>query len=413
MPCRSHERPRSDLAQRPSERFAKQERPHERPSRNDGYRGERPDERPARGEPPRREYNERRRSRSPRARSRSPKQRSRSPKQRGGPKGGRSPDGHQVSRPNPFRRNRDEERSDFRQDEERPYRNDEGEPQRDRREPDAPPSDRHERGERSERAERQEPVERSERAERIERGDRVDRKERVERSDAPERNSRPAEPMIRKDRPSRFNRKRPGAGSDNEEYEWGKPSDKPAAAAADEEPAADKEKPNFGLSGKLTEDANKVNGVILKYAEPQEARRPKRRWRLYPFKGDEALQTLHIHRQSCYLIGRDKKICDIPVDHPSCSKQHAVLQFRLVPYKRSDGSGGQRVRPYVLDLESSNHTYLNNNAIEPKKYFELMEKDVLKFGYSTREYVLLHEDSHVDEEFDENDYEQVHIKEED
>lgn len=41
------------------------------------------------------------------------------------------------------------------------------------------------------------------------------------------------------------------------------------------------------------------------------------------------LATLHIHRQSAYLVGREKRVADIVVDHPSCSKQHAVVQFRL------------------------------------------------------------------------------------
>lgn len=105
------------------------------------------------------------------------------------------------------------------------------------------------------------------------------------------------------------------------------------------------------------------------------------------------MPTLYIHRQSCYLIGRDRKVVDLPVDHPSCSKQHAALQYRLVTFQRDDGSTGKRIRPYLIDLESANGTYVNNNKIEPKKYVELLEKDVIKFGYSSREYVLLHENS--------------------
>lgn len=187
---------------------------------------------------------------------------------------------------------------------------------------------------------------------------------------------------------------------DNGDYAWGKHAEgnKPSDAEAG---PIEKEKPNFGLSGKLTEDTNKVNGIVIKYAEPQEARKPKRRWRLYPFKGEQALPTLFIHRQSCYLIGRDRKICDIPVDHPSCSKQHAVLQYRLVPYTKDDGTKSQRVRPYVLDMESANGTYVNNQQIDAKKYVELLEKDVVKFGYSSREYVLLHENS-KDEDLDDD-----------
>lgn len=64
-----------------------------------------------------------------------------------------------------------------------------------------------------------------------------------------------------------------------------------------------------------------------------------------------------------------------------------------MPYEREDGSTGKRVRPYLIDLESSNGTFVNNKKIDPKKYVELLEKDVIKFGFSSREYVLLHENS--------------------
>ena len=107
---------------------------------------------------------------------------------------------------------------------------------------------------------------------------------------------------------------------------------------------------NLGLSGALTEDANTVGGTVVKYSEPPEARKPRRKWRLYVFKGNEELPILYIHRQSAYLLGRDRKVADVPLDHPSCrsepnselligeetngifySKQHSALQFRLVP----------------------------------------------------------------------------------
>lgn len=115
-------------------------------------------------------------------------------------------------------------------------------------------------------------------------------------------------------------------------------------------------KPNFGSSGLLAAATNTVKNVdgsstLLKYNEPPEARKPVVGWRLYVFKGSEQvgelcpfdfewnnpercivalrvmpLDLLHIHRQSAYLIGRDHTVADIPIDHPSCSKQHAVIQ---------------------------------------------------------------------------------------
>ncbi|XP_056413103.1 smad nuclear-interacting protein 1 [Hyla sarda] len=158
-----------------------------------------------------------------------------------------------------------------------------------------------------------------------------------------------------------------------------------------------KEAPNFELSGALLEDTNTFRGVVIKYSEPPESRIPKKRWRLYPFKNDEALPVMYIHRQSAYLLGRQRRIADIPIDHPSCSKQHAVLQYRMVAFTRANGTMGRRVRPYIIDLGSGNGTYLNNQRIEPQRYYELKEKDVLKFGFSSREYVVLHESSDTSE----------------
>ncbi|KAL3082442.1 hypothetical protein niasHT_038508 [Heterodera trifolii] len=50
-------------------------------------------------------------------------------------------------------------------------------------------------------------------------------------------------------------------------------------------------------------------------------------------------------------------------------------------------------RPYINDLGSGNGTFLNGDRIEAQRYYELREKDVLRFGFSSREYVLLHEHS--------------------
>ena len=156
-------------------------------------------------------------------------------------------------------------------------------------------------------------------------------------------------------------------------------------------------KPNFSLSGKLAEDTNTYKGVVIKYNEPAEARMPKKRWRLYPFKGDESLPTLYIHRQSAYLVGRDRAVTDFPVHHPSCSKQHAVLQYRLVDSEAPNGRKCRLIKLYIIDLNSTNGTYVNNKRIEPQRYIELKATDMLRFGFSTREYILLNEDTNEEE----------------
>ncbi|GKY97760.1 hypothetical protein MPSEU_000734200 [Mayamaea pseudoterrestris] len=157
----------------------------------------------------------------------------------------------------------------------------------------------------------------------------------------------------------------------------------------DEEAVVEKERPNFGISGALAKDAkagNMYRGVLLKFQEPPEARAPNTLWRLYAYKGDELLETLHISRQSAYLLGRNADIADIPLLHPSCSSQHAVIQFRAII---DPSTGKTNTQPYLMDLESSNGTTLNGVPLDGARYYQLKKGDVMRFGASTREYVLL------------------------
>lgn len=153
----------------------------------------------------------------------------------------------------------------------------------------------------------------------------------------------------------------------------------------------EKKKPDFGLSGALLGDTSgkggtTYKGVVLKFQEPLEARTPNTQWRLYVFKDDNQIDTLHIAKQSAYLIGRNEDIADIVVAHPSLSSQHAVIQYRALPNKET---GKLSCQPYLLDLESTNGSFINGVRIDPARYYQLKKGDVLKFGASTREYVLL------------------------
>lgn len=155
-----------------------------------------------------------------------------------------------------------------------------------------------------------------------------------------------------------------------------------------------KELANFGLSGALATDSrtgNMYNGVLLKFSEPPEARTPTTRWRIYVFREGENIDTLHLSRQSAYLFGREKKVADIFVEHPSLSRQHCVLQFRAVPIKET--SNQVRCKPYLMDLGTSNGTFINGTRLDEARYYELRKKDVITLGTSSREYVLLTENT--------------------
>ena len=105
------------------------------------------------------------------------------------------------------------------------------------------------------------------------------------------------------------------------------------------------------------------------------------------------LQTIELYTQSCWLLGRAQEVADILVAHPTCSQQHAAIQFRYIVKKVEDEHGiSQRkgkVKPYIIDLESINGTVLNGDRIEGGRYVELRNGDLLKFGGSEREYVVM------------------------
>jgi len=168
------------------------------------------------------------------------------------------------------------------------------------------------------------------------------------------------------------------------------------AISKGEEPEKPVEKPNFGNTGLLAAASNTVtqaNGstVTLKYHEPPEARKPSPRdvWKLFVFKGADIIDTIELSTRSCWLIGRDTGVVDLPAEHPSISKQHAVIQFRYTEKRNEYGDKIGRVKPYLIDLESGNGTRLNNDKVPESRYLELRDKDMIQFGSSTREYVLM------------------------
>mmetsp|Transcript_40343 Transcript_40343/g.58960 ORF Transcript_40343/g.58960 Transcript_40343/m.58960 type:complete len:322 (-) Transcript_40343:118-1083(-) len=191
---------------------------------------------------------------------------------------------------------------------------------------------------------------------------------------------------------------------------WGKQQQQQDETESAEAATGPKQKANFGLSGALASDdkhGNVYNGVLLKFSEPPEARVPNTRWRFYVFRAKdtsikkreeeedddedgEPLEILHISKQSAYLFGREIRVADIPVHHPSLSKQHAVLQYRATPDARS---GKLLCRPYIMDLASTNGTFLNGVRLEDARYYELRKGDVIRLGSSSREYVLLTENT--------------------
>ncbi|GFP54877.1 FHA domain-containing protein DDL [Trichoderma asperellum] len=167
-------------------------------------------------------------------------------------------------------------------------------------------------------------------------------------------------------------------------------------AQGDGDPEKPKEKPNMGNTGRLAALSNSVaqadgTSIVLKYHEPAEARKPppSDHWKLFVFKGGDIIDTIDLSARSCWLIGREMAVVDLLAEHPSLSKQHAVIQFRYTEKRNEYGDKIGKVKPWVIDLESANGTILNDGKIPSSRYLELRDKDMLLFGHSTREYVIM------------------------
>jgi smad nuclear-interacting protein 1 len=163
---------------------------------------------------------------------------------------------------------------------------------------------------------------------------------------------------------------------------------------ADELP--EKQKPSLAPTGLLAAASNSVaqadgTEIVLKYHEPAEARKPPAKdvWKLFVFKGADIVETIELSHRSCWLIGRELAVVDMAAEHPSISKQHAVIQFRYIEKRNEYGDKLGKVRPYLIDLDSANGTILNGDPIQGSRYLELRDKDMIRLGQSTREYVLM------------------------
>ena len=172
--------------------------------------------------------------------------------------------------------------------------------------------------------------------------------------------------------------------------------DSTALVVAGEKAEVEKQKPNFAPTGLLAAASNSISqldgtSIVLKYHEPPEARKPPAKdvWKLFVFKGEEVLETIELSTRSCWLVGRELAVVDMAAEHPSISKQHAAIQFRFIEKRNEFGDKLGRVRPYLIDLDSANGTSLNKDEVPPSRYLELRDKDMIQFGHSTREYVLM------------------------
>lgn len=124
----------------------------------------------------------------------------------------------------------------------------------------------------------------------------------------------------------------------------------------------------------------------LKYTEPSwGGKPPDASYSLEILKNGTIVDTVPLAERSYYVVGR-LPVCDVSLEHPSISRYHAVIQYRSRAGESE--AAGEDTGFYVHDLGSTHGTVVNKNKIPPKAYIRLRVGHVLKFGGSTRLFIL-------------------------
>jgi len=94
-----------------------------------------------------------------------------------------------------------------------------------------------------------------------------------------------------------------------------------------------------------------------------------------------------------FVFGRMED-CDVVVEHPSCSRYHAVFQYC------AEEAPTCKKGFYVYDVGSSHGTYLNKKKISSRVFCRLRVGYVVKFGCSSRLYIVQGPPEDQEEEID-------------
>src|SRR3990167_9675022 len=113
------------------------------------------------------------------------------------------------------------------------------------------------------------------------------------------------------------------------------------------------------------------------YSPPVWSTPPIMRFYFEVKESDVLLNKIAINIKGHYLIGR-LPVCDIVIDDVTCSRQHAVVQFR--PGDPDPETGERKDEVYIYDLGSTSGSYVNSMALQAKAYYPLYPGDVLQFG---------------------------------
>lgn len=124
---------------------------------------------------------------------------------------------------------------------------------------------------------------------------------------------------------------------------------------------------------------NQSRFVTIHFQEPEWAATPPPGYCIEVIKGGQIVETLPLKGKTFFVIGRLAN-CDLIMEHPSLSRHHAVIQYR------GDESADKGFQ--LFDLGSTHGSYHNKQRCFASRYYPLKVGHTLKFGGSSRLFIL-------------------------
>ena len=121
--------------------------------------------------------------------------------------------------------------------------------------------------------------------------------------------------------------------------------------------------------------------IPINYKEPAWGSIPDKKYMFEVLKCGSIVDSIDLQTKPFHVFGR-LPTCDVTLEHPSLSRYHAVMQYCGTP------SETFKVGWYLYDLDSTHGTWVNKLKVKPRIYQRIRVGHVVKFGGSTRLFIL-------------------------
>lgn len=119
----------------------------------------------------------------------------------------------------------------------------------------------------------------------------------------------------------------------------------------------------------------------LQYNVPEWSGVPVHQYSMEVLRNGSIIDNVYLSNRAYTVFGRSPD-SDIVLEHPTISRYHAIIQYK------ADFENNLAKGLYIYDCGSTHGTFINKKRIDPKVYTRLKVGFIVKFGQSTRLYVV-------------------------